>query len=248
MLPAYQAKKASVGRVILDDDGLHDPGMKMKDFQHDFIDDAIRCRVLRFGRFVLKSGRVSPYFFNTALFDTGSRLSRLGQYYAKAIAHWGIKPDLLYGPAYKGIPLVCATAIAMAEKFDVDLPVTFNRKEIKDHGEGGKLVGAPLSGSVLILDDVVTAGLSVRESVDIIKNVGAKAIGVLIALDRQEQGRNGISATDEIIAEFDFPVYSVVTFSNIIDFLRLNNRYSSELAQIEQYRNQYGTVPGCSDA
>jgi orotate phosphoribosyltransferase len=211
----------------------------MQDFQREFIDYALACQVLRFGDFTLKSGRRSPYFFNTGLFDTGARLGRLGGFYATALLHYGIQADVLYGPAYKGIPLVCATAIALAGATGKDVPFAFNRKEVKDHGEGGQLVGAPLAGSVLILDDVITAGTSVRESVAIIRRAGAEPSGVLIALDRQERGQSATSAIQEVEQSFGLPVFSIISLDHIVEFLQ-EQRREAELDTIRAYRARYG--------
>jgi len=210
----------------------------MLDYQKDFIAYALTCGVLKFGQFQLKSGRTSPYFFNTGLFNTGAQLGKLGQFYAQALLHSGINPDVLYGPAYKGIPLVSTTAIAYAQLTGSDIPFAFNRKEAKDHGEGGHLVGAPLHGKVLILDDVITAGTSVRESVDIIKQAQATPAGVLIALDRQEKGQNNISAIQEVSQQFSMPVVSIINLKNIIDYLTANN--SEHVATILEYQRLYG--------
>ncbi|MDO9161640.1 MAG: orotate phosphoribosyltransferase [Methylococcaceae bacterium] len=210
----------------------------MLDYQKDFIAYALTCGVLKFGQFQLKSGRTSPYFFNTGLFNTGAQLGKLGQFYAQALLHSGINPDVLYGPAYKGIPLVSTTAIAYAQLTNSDIPFAFNRKEAKDHGEGGHLVGAPLHGKVLILDDVITAGTSVRESVDIIKQAQATPTGVLIALDRQEKGQNNISAIQEVSQQFSMPVVSIINLKNIIDYLTANN--SEHVATILEYQHLYG--------
>jgi orotate phosphoribosyltransferase len=212
----------------------------LQDYQREFIEYAIQSGVLRFGEFRLKSGRLSPYFFNTGLFHSGLKLSRLGRFYARALRHAGIITNLLYGPAYKGIPLVCTTAIALAEEFAVDLPFAFNRKEVKDHGEGGNLVGAQLKGSVLILDDVITAGTSIRESVEIIRKAGARPCGVLIALDRQERGQRPVSAVAEVSAEFNIPVFSIIKLVDIIEYLREVDRFPSELTAIKRYFNSYG--------
>jgi len=210
----------------------------MLDYQKDFIAYALTCGVLKFGQFQLKSGRTSPYFFNTGLFNTGAQLGKLGQFYAQALLHSGINPDVLYGPAYKGIPLVSTTAIAYAQLTNSDIPFAFNRKEAKDHGEGGHLVGAPLHGKVLILDDVITAGTSVRESVDIIKQAQATPAGVLIALDRQEKGQNNISAIQEVSQQFSMPVVSIINLKNIIDYLTANN--SEHVGTILEYQRLYG--------
>jgi orotate phosphoribosyltransferase len=210
----------------------------MRDYQKDFISYALECGVLKFGEFQLKSGRTSPYFFNTGLFNTGARLGKLGRFYAQALIHSGIKADILYGPAYKGIPLVSATTIAYAQMTSSDLPFAFNRKEAKDHGEGGALVGAPLEGQVIIVDDVITAGTSVRESVDIIRGNGAAPAGVLIALDRQEKGQNNISAVQEVTRTFAMPVISIITLANIIDYLTDEGGHS--LQAIKDYQHLYG--------
>ncbi|PPD50984.1 MAG: orotate phosphoribosyltransferase [Methylobacter sp.] len=210
----------------------------MLDYQKDFIAYALTCGVLKFGQFQLKSGRTSPYFFNTGLFNTGAQLGKLGQFYAQALLHSGINPDVLYGPAYKGIPLVSTTAIAYAQLTNSDIPFAFNRKEAKDHGEGGHLVGAPLHGKVLILDDVITAGTSVRESVDIIKQAQATPAGVLIALDRQEKGQNNISAIQEVSQQFSMPVVAIINLKNIIDYLTANN--NEHVATILEYQRLYG--------
>ncbi len=210
----------------------------MRDYQKDFISYALECGVLKFGQFHLKSGRTSPYFFNTGLFNTGAQLGKLGQFYAQALIQSGVKPDVLYGPAYKGIPLVSATAIAYAQLTGADIPFAFNRKEAKDHGEGGSLVGAPLHGEVLILDDVITAGTSVRESVDIIKNARATPAGVLIALDRQEKGQHELSAIQEVKERFNMPVIAIISLENIIAYLSAED--SEQLDAIKAYQDLYG--------
>lgn len=204
----------------------------MAAYQEEFIDYAIRCGVLCFGDFILKSGRKSPYFFNAGLFNTGHRLGRLGEFYAEAILHQGLQVDVLYGPAYKGIPLVCAVAIALSRKSGQDIPFAFNRKEEKDHGERGNVIGAPLEGTVLIVDDVITSGISIRESVDLIHRTGATPAGVLIALDRQEKGQSGseIPAIQHIEKHFHIPVYSLITLQDIIKALITTGR--SDLAQV----------------
>jgi orotate phosphoribosyltransferase len=210
----------------------------MLDYQKDFISYALECGVLKFGEFLLKSGRTSPYFFNTGLFNTGAQLGKLGQFYARAFIQSGIQADVLYGPAYKGIPLVSATAIAYAQLTSADIPFAFNRKETKDHGEGGTLVGCPLQGNVLILDDVITAGTSVIESVDIIRKAQAVPAGVLIALDRQEKGQNEISAIEEVRVRFGMPVVSIITLENIIEYFIPDS--SSQLSAVKTYQRLYG--------
>ncbi|MCX7086803.1 MAG: orotate phosphoribosyltransferase [Methylococcales bacterium] len=212
----------------------------MRDYQKDFIQYALACGVLKFGEFQLKSGRTSPYFFNTGLFNTGAQLAKLGEFYAKALIHTQLPVDILFGPAYKGIPLVTATAIAYYSLTGTDIPLVFNRKEAKDHGEGGTLVGAPLKGRVLILDDVITAGTSVRESVNLIKQAEATPVGVLIALDRQEQGQNQVSAITEVEQTFNMPVIAIITLADIIAFLETSADASQQLSAIKAYQCQYG--------
>ncbi len=212
----------------------------MLDYQKDFIRYALDCGVLKFGEFQLKSGRISPYFFNTGLFNTGAKLDRLGYFYAQALINSHIDVDILYGPAYKGIPLVAATSMAYSRLTNNDIPFAFNRKETKDHGEGGVLIGSPLQGRVIIVDDVITAGTSVRESVDVIKTAQALPVGVLIALDRQEKGINTISATAEVEQQFSIPVKAIVCLADIIEFLQDNSSTSTELAEIKRYRECYG--------
>ncbi len=210
----------------------------MRDYQKDFICYALDCGVLKFGEFQLKSGRISPYFFNTGLFNTGARLGKLGQFYAQALIHSGVAADILYGPAYKGIPLVSATSIAYAQLKSSDIPFAFNRKETKDHGEGGALVGAPLKGRVVVVDDVITAVTSVRESVEIIRSCGATPAGVLIALDRQEKGQADISAVQEVTRTFAMPVIAIITLADIIDYLSAEG--GPFLEAIKDYRRLYG--------
>ena len=214
----------------------------MQDYQRRFLDFALDLGVLRFGEFTLKSGRVSPYFFNAGGFDSGARLERLGGFYAQAIQASGIAFDLLYGPAYKGIPLVAAAAIALARDHGRDLPYAFNRKEAKDHGEGGAIVGHPLEGRVLILDDVITAGTSVRESVDIIRAQGAEPAGVMIALDRQERGRGRTSAVQEVEQELGLPVAAIVRLEHLIGYLEAKGD-ATDLARVRAYRARYGITP-----
>ena len=210
----------------------------MLDYQKDFISYSLECGVLKFGEFKLKSGRISPYFFNTGLFNTGKKLGKLGTYYAQALIQSGKNFNILYGPAYKGIPLVSATSIAYANLTGDDIPFAFNRKEAKDHGEGGDIVGAPLKGDVMIVDDVITAGTSVRESVAVIERAGAVPAGVLIALDRQEKGLSGQSAIQEVTECYKIPVVAIITLDNIIDYIETYT--TGQLEAITNYREQYG--------
>lgn len=212
----------------------------IKNYQRDFLDLAVDCQALRFGQFSLKSGRVSPYFFNTGLFDSGAKLARLTGFYAQAIIESGIGFDQLYGPAYKGIPLAAATAVQLAEHFKRDLPYAFNRKEDKQHGEGGKIVGHPLQGRVLIVDDVISAGTSVRESVEIILAAGAMPVGVAIALDRQERGAGSLSAVQEVEREFGLRVIPIVTLKTLLQYLESKGDTQAQFAAIAAYRQQYG--------
>jgi orotate phosphoribosyltransferase len=212
----------------------------MKSYQHEFIDFAIRAGVLRFGDFTLKSGRSSPYFFNAGLFNTGEHLARLGRFYAEAISASGIRFDVLFGPAYKGIPLAAAASIALADHHGSNVPWCFNRKEAKDHGEGGNLVGAGLEGRVLIIDDVITAGTAIRESVDLIRAAGATLAGVVIALDRQERGTGQQSAIQEVEQAHGIRVASIVTLADLLDYLRKQPARGEAVAKIEAYREAYG--------
>ncbi|KPB16614.1 orotate phosphoribosyltransferase [Pseudomonas amygdali] len=212
----------------------------MQAYQRDFIRFAIDRGVLRFGEFTLKSGRTSPYFFNAGLFNTGSALAQLGRFYAAAVVESGIAFDVLFGPAYKGIPLASATAVALAEHHDRDLPWCFNRKEAKAHGEGGSLVGSPLAGNVLIIDDVITAGTAIREVMQIIKDQNATAAGVLIALNRQERGNGELSAIQEVERDFGIPVVSIVSLNQVLEFLADDPQLKRHLPAVEAYRTQYG--------
>jgi len=212
----------------------------MKDYQNDFIDFAIQAGVLRFGEFTLKSGRTSPYFFNAGLFNTGEHLAKLGRCYAQAIVDSGIDFDVLFGPAYKGIPLAAAASIALAEQHGKNIPWCFNRKEAKDHGEGGNLVGSPLNGRILVIDDVITAGTAIRESVDIIKSAGAELVGVVIALDRQERGQGDRSAIQEVEENLGINVASIVKLEHLLEYLKMHSGYEDAVAMIESYRDQYG--------
>jgi len=212
----------------------------MQQYKKDFLEFAIDADVLRFGEFTLKSGRVSPYFFNAGLFNTGRHLARLGRFYAQAIVDANEAFDVLFGPAYKGIPLAAATGIALADHHDRDMPYCFNRKEAKDHGEGGNLVGAPLTGRVLIIDDVITAGTAIRESLAIIAAAGATAAGVVIALDRQERGQGERSAIQEVEQDLGLKVTSIVTLADLQQFLAGRPDYRTALDNITAYRKQYG--------
>jgi orotate phosphoribosyltransferase len=212
----------------------------MKDYQHDFIDFAIRAGVLRFGDFTLKSGRTSPYFFNAGLFNTGEQLARLGRCYAQAITDSGLDFDVLFGPAYKGIPLATATSIALADHHQRNVPWCFNRKESKDHGEGGNLVGAGLQGRILIIDDVITAGTAIRESVEIIQAAGAELTGVVIALDRQERGRGRQSAIQEVEESYGIRVTSIVRLEHLLEYLQGQAGRAAEVEKIQAYRREYG--------
>src|SRR4051812_45181967 len=211
----------------------------MSDFRNEFVDFAISRNVLCFGEFKTKAGRTSPYFFNAGLFNDGESLRKLGQFYAKAIQTAELPFDMLFGPAYKGIPLVSAIAIALAESGQ-NFPFCFNRKEVKDHGEGGNLVGAPLSGRVLIVDDVISAGTSVRESVDLIIRAGARPCGVVIALDRMERGTGTLSAVQEVTRTLGLPVASIATLDDLVAYLRRQGEMARELQSVDLYRRQYG--------
>jgi len=212
----------------------------MHDYQKAFIEFALSREVLRFGEFTLKSGRVSPYFFNAGLFNTGSALARLGQYYAEAIVESELEFDVVFGPAYKGIPLAATCCVALADHYQRDVPYSFNRKEAKAHGEGGNIVGAPLRGRILIIDDVITAGTAIRESMQIIDAAGAKPAGVVIALDRQEKGRGELSAIQEVEQQYGIPVLSIIKLENLITYLEQQPDMQSNLAAVRAYREQYG--------
>lgn len=214
----------------------------MQDYQREFIELALEHEVLRFGEFTLKSGRTSPYFFNAGLFNTGERLAGLGRSYAAAIDRSDLEFDVLLGPAYKGIPIASATAVQLAERFGRDVPWCFNRKEPKDHGEGGLIVGSPLEGRVLVLDDVITAGTAIREVMEIIEAEGAEAAGILVAVDRQERGRGDLSAIQEVERDFGVPVMSIIDFGQIVAYVEETGRHAEHLAAIRAYRDEFGIV------
>ncbi|WP_070988337.1 orotate phosphoribosyltransferase [Halofilum ochraceum] len=211
----------------------------MRDYQRQFLELAVERGALRFGRFELKSGRVSPYFFNIGALDSGAALAGLGRAYANAIVDAAIDFDMLFGPAYKGIPLVSATAIALADGHDLDRPWCFDRKEAKDHGEGGNVVGAPLAGRVVIVDDVLTAGTAVRQAADLIRTAGAEVAAVVTALDRQERGLGERSAASEAAAALEAPVVSIVTLGDVLDYLDECGDRPGDRAQVAAYREQY---------
>ena len=214
----------------------------MQDYQQEFIEFALAQGALKFGQFTLKSGRVSPYFFNAGLFNTGQALAKLGRCYAAAINDASDKAayDVLLGPAYKGIPLAATTAVALADHYQQDVPYAFNRKEAKDHGEGGVIVGAPLAGRILIIDDVITAGTAVREVMTLIDQHDAKPAGVVIALDRQEKGQGELSAIQEVERDFGIPVISIISLTDLIGYLQAQGNMAAELELITRYRDDYG--------
>jgi orotate phosphoribosyltransferase len=215
----------------------------MKAYKTEFLELALELDVLQFGQFTLKSGRVSPYFFNAGLFNSGYAAAKLGRCYASAIIAIDLEFDMLFGPAYKGIPLVALAAGALAEHHDRDYPFAYNRKEAKDHGEGGATIGAPVAGRVLILDDVITAGTAIREVIEIIRDAGATPAGVLVALDRQEVGSKArIPAIAEMEAEIGVPIRSIVTLTDLVDHLEEDEQYAEQLPAVRTYRNRYGAV------
>lgn len=210
--------------------------------KNHFIEFVMQTGVLKLGEFTLKSGRQSPYFFNAGLFNTGAQLSTLANGYAAAIAESGLDFDVLFGPAYKGIPLAATTSVALANNHQMDKPYAFNRKEAKDHGEGGNIVGHPLQGKVLIIDDVITAGTAIREAIDIIKANGAEPAGVVIALDRMEKGKTELSAIQEVERDYGIPVVSIISLNDIIDYLQTSEdeQNQSYLSAMQTYRQEYG--------
>ena len=213
----------------------------MRAYKQEFLELALELGVLKFGEFTLKSGRVSPYFFNAGLFSTGYAAAKLGRYYASAIADADIEFDMLFGPAYKGIPLATLAAAALAEHHDIDVPYAYNRKEAKGHGEGGAIVGAPLSGKVLVVDDVITAGTAVREAHQIISNAGAEMAGLVISLDRQEVGQGARSAVQELEQTLGVPVISIVKLEDLIEMLEETSEFREFLKPVVQYRKEYGS-------
>jgi len=214
----------------------------MKDYQKEFIEFALEKQVLKFGEFTLKSGRTSPYFFNAGLFNTGRDLARLGRFYAAALEDSAIEFDVLFGPAYKGIPIATTTAVALADHHNKDVPYCFNRKEKKAHGEGGTLVGSELNGKIMLVDDVITAGTAIRESMEIIANNGADLSGVLIALDRQEKGKAELSAIQEVERDFNTKVISIVKLADLISYLEGQGTMGEHLESVKTYRDQYGVA------
>ena len=212
----------------------------MRAYKKEFIDLALELGVLRFGEFTLKSGRVSPYFFNAGLFNTGYAAARIGRFYAAAIVDSGVEFDVLFGPAYKGIPLVALTAAALAEQYDIDVPWCYNRKEAKAHGEGGSIVGAAPAGRVLIIDDVITAGTAVREACDIIRSNGAQIAGLAISLDRQERGQGALSAVQELKSLLGIAVVSIIGLDDLIDALEESKEFAEFIDPVVAYRRKYG--------
>ncbi len=212
----------------------------MKAYQREFIEFALEKEVLKFGEFTLKSGSKSPYFFNAGLFNTGRDLARLGRFYAAALADSGIEFDVLFGPAYKGIPIATTTAVALADHHDIDTPYCFNRKEAKDHGEGGNLVGSALEGRIMLVDDVITAGTAIRESMEIIQANGADLAGVLVAIDRQEKGKGELSAIQEVERDFGCAIISIVSLTDLVTFLEEKGTDKEHLEAVKAYRAEYG--------
>ncbi len=212
----------------------------MQDYQYNFIKFALDKGVLRFGEFTLKSSRISPYFFNSGLFDTGGSLAHLGRFYASALVDSQVEFDMLFGPAYKGIPLASTCSIALADEHQKDLPYSFNRKEAKDHGEGGTIVGSAIENKVMIIDDVISAGTSVRESIDLINQANASPAGVVIALDRQEVGKGDVSAIQEIEESYKIPVVSIIKLEHLITYLQDNTELEEYYDKVKNYREKYG--------
>ena len=212
----------------------------MESYKQQFIEFALARQVLKFGEFTLKSGRISPYFFNAGLFNQGADLARLGEFYAAALQDAGLQYDMIFGPAYKGIPIATAVSIALFNRFDINKPVCFNRKETKDHGEGGNLIGSPLRGKVLLVDDVITAGTAIRESMQIIQANEAQLSAVLIALNRQERGNGELSAIQEVERDYQCNVLSIIDFADLMAFIETQPEYQQYLPAMRAYREQYG--------
>ena len=212
----------------------------MENYKQQFIEFALARQVLKFGEFTLKSGRVSPYFFNAGLFNQGADLARLGEFYAAALQDADLQYDMIFGPAYKGIPIATAVSIALFNRFDINKPVCFNRKETKDHGEGGNLIGSPLRGKVLLVDDVITAGTAIRESMQIIQANEAQLSAVLIALNRQERGNGELSAIQEVELDYQCDVLSIIDFADLMAFIETQPEYQQYLPAMRAYREQYG--------
>ncbi|MDY6215876.1 orotate phosphoribosyltransferase [Actinobacillus porcinus] len=212
----------------------------MQNYKTEFIKFALSRNVLRFGEFKLKSGRISPYFFNAGLFNTGADLARLGEFYAAAIQASGLSYDVIFGPAYKGIPIGTTVSVALFNQFGLDKPVCFNRKEAKDHGEGGNLIGSPLQGNVLLVDDVITAGTAIREAMDIIAANGATLSAVVIALNRKERGKGDLSAIQEVERDYQCNVLSIVDLDDLMQFIENDSQYSQYLPAMKAYRAEFG--------
>lgn len=214
----------------------------MQNYKLDFIQFALSRNVLRFGEFTLKSGRVSPYFFNAGLFNTGADLARLGEFYAAAVQEYGLDYDVIFGPAYKGIPIGTTLSVALFNKYGVDKPVCFNRKEAKDHGEGGNLIGSPLQGKVLLVDDVITAGTAIREAMDLISANQAQLSAVVIALNRQEKGKGELSAIQEVERDYQCDVLSIINLDDLMEFIAQEQKYAQYLPVMQAYRKNYGVA------
>ena len=212
----------------------------MEQYKRDFIEFALSRNVLKFGEFTLKSGRKSPYFFNAGLFNTGADLARLGEFYAAAIQASAVDFDVVFGPAYKGIPIGTSVSVALFNRYDIDKPVCFNRKEVKDHGEGGNLIGSPLQGKILLVDDVITAGTAIRESMELISTNQAELAAVLIALNRKERGKGELSAIQEVERDYQCQVLSIIDLDDLMQFIEQDPRYSSHLPEMRAYRAEFG--------
>ena len=212
----------------------------MEQYKRDFIEFALSRNVLKFGEFILKSGRKSPYFFNAGLFNTGADLARLGEFYAAAIQASAVDFDVVFGPAYKGIPIGTSVSVALFNRYSIDKPVCFNRKEVKDHGEGGTLIGSSLQGKILLVDDVITAGTAIRESMELISANKAELAAVLIALNRKERGKGELSAIQEVERDYQCQVLSIIDLDDLMQFIEQDPRYSSHLSEMRAYRAEFG--------